>query len=153
MQPSFIYEENLLHPLQEVEIAKRRLVVSNYKSADASRRPWDVRVGVYYLVLKEIKSVTLNNWNHFNVVDILQLLYVQYLPSSSISIKCLIELWTEPFHIQYTCFAQNWLWLAQLTEGGLGRSKPVTNLGESTVTHCVEYFSYIQALLSCLPQK
>jgi hypothetical protein len=43
--------------------------------------------------------------------------------------------------------------LAQLTEGGLGRSKPMTNLIESTVTHCVECIYYIQALLSCLPQK
>ncbi len=40
--------------------------------------------------------------------------------------------------------------LAQLTEGGLGHSKPATNLIESTVTHCVEYFYYIQALESCL---
>ncbi len=43
--------------------------------------------------------------------------------------------------------------LAQLTEGGLGRSKPATNLIKSTVTHCVEYFYYIQAFKSCLPQK
>jgi hypothetical protein len=34
--------------------------------------PW---VGVYYLVIKEIKSGTANNWNHFNVVAILHLLH------------------------------------------------------------------------------
>ncbi len=44
--------------------------------------------------------------------------------------------------ILFRCFE-----LAQLTEGGLG---PATNLIESTVTQCVKYFYYIQALLSCL---
>jgi hypothetical protein len=33
--------------------------------------PW---VGVYYLVIKEIKSGTASNWNHFNVIAILHLL-------------------------------------------------------------------------------
>jgi hypothetical protein len=46
--------------------------------------------------------------------------------------------------------------LAELTEGGLGCSKPATNLSESTVTHCVVYVFLLYSslkILSCLLLK